>query len=312
VATADAGPPAGLGVDANITFIGDRDLTPYTGLQAYTGYGGWAYEYYIGTTGRSAELTTLAAHGRDKTCTGSVWTQGGNSWTIEYVDTNVIKFYSVTKSLTLPSGGGTMVNASGVCNDTGDIVYTSAEASTLSPFWNEADDEFNFVEWQARNGTIDVAYVLLGWNSVSAPDQTDWTAEMADVRTFLDQLIIDSPDVTYRIIGIQVPSPTGGLGANYLSNSPYSQYYGVLRSANNLNAAYQDLANESDYSSYVEFIGMMPQFDAEFNYPSAATPVNTRSAITELRGTNGLHPLTDGYEQIADSVFRKFVFDFLE
>ena len=36
---------------------------------------------------------------------------------------------------------------------------------------------------------------------------------------------------------------------------------------------------------------------------AAATPVNSQSAITVTRQNNGVHPATDGYEQIADTVW---------
>ena len=55
------------------------------------------------------------------------------------------------------------------------------------------------------------------------------------------------------------------------------------------------------------------QFDSEDNMPESGVPVNSRSAKTETRGANGVHPkMPDGYYQIADVVFRNFVASFCQ
>ena len=312
--TGSGGTPSGLSI-ADITFVGDRDMSTYTGTAAYTGNSGWSFERYIGDGVVPGELVTLVNHGRTNTCTGSTWTQDSNTWKIVYVDTDIIKLEGPVGE-TLPAGGGTLVNAAGTCNDTGDIVYTSSVVTTTTPFWDEGvADEFEFLTWQTRNvasGTLDAMYVLLGWNNIGSRNRTDWTAYMLQVRTFLNKLHSDIPGCIVRIIGIQGPSPTGGLGANYDSDFVAGQYYPLLRSANNLNAAYQALANEDAYSTWVEFIGIMPQFDSEYNMQMAEVDVNTRNSATELLGTNGLHPANEGYDQIADAVYREFIATFLE
>jgi len=40
--------------------------------------------------------------------------------------------------------------------------------------------------------------------------------------------------------------------------------------------------------------------------------VNSRNSTTEVRGTNGIHPATSGYYQIADAVYRDFVRTFCQ
>ena len=46
--------------------------------------------------------------------------------------------------------------------------------------------------------------------------------------------------------------------------------------------------------------------------PETDAPVNTRSTKTEKRGTNGVHPATEGHLQIADVVYRNFVANFCQ
>ena len=67
---------------------------------------------------------------------------------------------------------------------------------------------------------------------------------------------------------------------------------------------------EPEYREFVEFINISGQFDCEYNMPSASKSVNTRSKVTELVGTNGLHPLSEGYLQVADAVYRNVIKEF--
>ena len=108
-------------------------------------------------------------------------------------------------------------------------------------------------------------------------------------------------------MGLCVPSVTGGTGANYGAQLPYSDAYGITRFVFALNQAYEKLAHEEQYCDFVEFIQVSGQFDSDYNYPMAEKPVNTRSTRTELIGTNGVHPTLEGYMQIADAAFRNMV-----
>jgi hypothetical protein len=113
-----------------------------------------------------------------------------------------------------------------------------------------------------------------------------------------------------RILGIQVPSPTGGLGANYGATGGYANYYKLIRTVHGLNLAYQNVCAESEYLSFARYIGVAAQFDSEWNHPMADTSVNSRNATKEKLGDNGVHPTTEGYYQIADAAFRDAVRSF--
>ena len=78
------------------------------------------------------------------------------------------------------------------------------------------------------------------------------------------------------------------------------------------NLAYEAWCLEDAYKDFMEFINIAGQFDCEYNMPSAPKPVNTRSKVTELVGTNGLHPLPEGYLQVADAVYRNVIKEFCQ
>jgi hypothetical protein len=54
------------------------------------------------------------------------------------------------------------------------------------------------------------------------------------------------------------------------------------------------------------------QFDSDYNMPHAHKCVNTRSSETEIVGTNGVHPMVEGYYQIADAVYRNMIKEFCQ
>lgn len=154
------------------------------------------------------------------------------------------------------------------------------------------------------DGRIDIVYVLLGWNSLS-PLGKDLSAVLTSLRTFARRLHTDFPSARLRLMGLQMPSVTGGTGLSYGSAPDgYADAHGLTLQAHRLNEAYASLAASSEFSPYVSYVEIAAQFDADYSMPWQDTPVNTRCDLTERRGTNGVHPCTSGYLQIADAVFR--------
>jgi len=126
-------------------------------------------------------------------------------------------------------------------------------------------------------------------------------------KVFVDALHKQYPNAKIKIMGLELPSVTGGTGASYGAELPYCDEYGLTKFVFELNRCYEAWANEEKYRDFLEFINVSGQFDSENNFPYTEKPVNVRSKVTEKIGTNGLHPLKEGYFQIADAVYRNMV-----
>jgi hypothetical protein len=306
--TQTGGTPAGLGY-GNINFIGDIAMPGFT-TQGYDAYGGWAYSTYTDTA-NTAGHTLTGTFDKDNTDAGALYTDGTNQWQIIYAKSGTILkigTYGGAGSATLASSG-TLTWVSGGTHHT-NILYTAATNEPISPLWDSTNSRFDFTALTSRVGAsgIDAVYVLLSWNNIFTPNMTTFTY-LNNTQTFLNQLHADYPNAIVRLIGVEVPSVSGGLGANY-GTAADAEYYGMLKTVNNNNIALQNLVNQSTYSSWVKFISIASQFDSENNMSQSLAPVNVRNASTEQRGTNGVHPATSGYYQIADAVFREFIATF--
>jgi hypothetical protein len=302
--TQTGGTPAGLGY-GNINFIGDIALPGYT-TQGYDAWGGWAYSTYIDTANTSGHTLT-GTFDKDSTDAVSTYTDGSNQWSIIYAKSgNILKIgtYGGAGSATLASS--TLTWVSGGMHHS-NIVYSAATNEPISPFWDATGSKIDFTAFTSRVGAsgIDAVYVLLSWNSIFTSNLSTFSY-LTQTQTFLNQLHTDYPNAVVRLMGVEIPSMNGGLGANY-GGAGDAEYYGMVRTVNSNNIALQQLADQPAYSSWVKFIAVAPQFDSENNMSQSLTPVNTRNAATEYRGTNGVHPATAGYYQIADAAYREFV-----
>ncbi len=154
--------------------------------------------------------------------------------------------------------------------------------------------------------------MLLSWNGQTS-FRTDFSKTLDNTKILFDHIHTIFPEAKIKLMGIQLPSLNGGMGANYgAGGTGYGDTYGMVNTVFNMNRVYQELANEPGYRDYVEFINIAAQFDSEHNMPEREVPVNSRSSKKEWRGSNGVHPATAGYYQIADAVFRNLVANFCQ
>lgn len=304
--TQSGGVPTGNGY-TNITFIGNQSMSAYP-AQKYIGYGGWTWDSYLGTTPNTAAWVACPGHGKDTTDQKSVYKDAnGNQWQIETIQTTQVKM--------IPSGGATSYSMPAAPNTltwvmggthTGAISYTAATPDSSTPFWNGSQFSFSGFCSNAGYTNIDIVYVLLGWNGLAGPNKpnaSDHANQTVKAQQFINQLHADYPNVQVRILGIEVPSVNGGLAANYGATGTYANYYNLLRSVNGLRLGYQTLTT----NSFVKYIDVAAVFDSENNMQQTTTAVNSRNATTESRGSNGVHPASQGYLQIADAAWRDFI-----
>ena len=219
--------------------------------------------------------------------------ENGTRWKIETIETERIKMIRTSGSTNMPTSG-TLTHISGG-TDTTDIVFTSFELASGNPFWNETTETVDFKAYAAKLGAsaIDCCCVLLGWNS------STWTEEKTktSVKTFINSLLAAFPDCKIALLGLEIPS-LDGCGVNYGCSW---NWFDKAKYVFDLNDWYAEIAEEYDNVNFVNIAG---QFDTENNMITGTRQVNVRNTKTETYQTNGVHPDTSGYNQIADAVFR--------
>ena len=296
------GNPEGLGLE-KLHFVGKMRTSNGTG---YYGEGGWRWNHYVTEGSRAFRFFVTNVN---LLSIGSQYNHNGSTFTIKEINVtegsgNIL--CSVVGANN-PQSSGVLTKASG--NGDASISFSSCVRVPTNPLWDATNNKMSFIPYanEYADGQLDVVYVLLGWNDVHR-EAYPYPTMMADCKTFIDTLHKEFPNAKVKLMGLQVCSINGGMGANYgATGSGYADTFGTIRKLMDLNQAYKDLAESSAYSSFVEYVDIASQFDSENNMPSAETKVNTRSSLTERRGTNGVHPSTDGYMQIADVVYRNII-----
>lgn len=300
--TQSGGSPAANGL-SNIEFVGAKEKDG----AGYFGEGGWTWDSY---TTKGGNAYRFQVNNVSSLSVGSRYTNNGNTFTIleiNITDGSGNILCSVSSLTPAPSESGTLIKSSG----TGDnnITFTSYSQDSANPLWDSSANKMTFIPYANKyaNGNIDIVYTLLSWNG-QTPGKEDFSDVTAKIKIFADTLHTEFPNAKLKIMGIQVPSVNGGMGANYgATGTSYSDGYGMVVTALNQNKAYQDFANSEGYKDFVEFVNVSAEFDTEYNMPYSEVNVNTRSTTKEKRGTNGVHPSNEGYMQIADVVYRNMM-----
>ena len=184
--------------------------------------------------------------------------------------------------------------------------------SSGSPFYNEATNELDFDSYceNIDAETIDIAVVLLGWNSILSGN-VDVNIEKG--KEFVNALHSSFPNCKVIISGLQMPSEDGygyAYGINSNGNSLLA-YHELKSKVVELNAKYEEWCMEDNYKSFMHFSQLSGQFDMENAYPYINVPVNTRYTNTEKRPIDGIHPSSIGdnsvgvgKHMIADAMYR--------
>ena len=299
--TGDGGNPVGNGLP-NIAFCGSKNADGV----GYFGAGGWAWSDYI-TKGKAA--VRFQVTGVNSLSIDAKYVNNGITYTIREInvtggDGSILCAYTGSGT---PETSGILTKISGDGDST--VTFISYSSDSQNPLWDYENNKMTFIPYANKycNGKIDYVYTLLSWNGLS-PWKTDFDTIKGYVRIFADTLHSEFPQARLKVLGIQVNSINGGMGANYgATGTSYADTYGNVVIVLNLNKAYQEVANEDAYRDFVEFVNVSSQFDSENNMPQAYKSVNTRSYLKEYVGTNGVHPSMEGYYQIADVVYRNIV-----
>lgn len=287
--TGNGGTPAGDGL-SNVTYIGTCEKD---GVK-FESYGGWTFDSYNRESKSDSCAWITCSHSKTGDDQHSMYSDAnGAVWKIETIEASRLKTIRVSGSTPMPESGTLTYVSGGV--DHSDITFTSSEAAAGNPFWNEATGSVDFAEYARKVGasSIDYCYVLLGWNAADLEDHQ----LKSSASTFIGNLLSSFPNCKIALMGLEVPSPDG-LGVNYGCSW---NYVDKLRTVFRFNRVYESLADEYEN---VHFVNIAGQFDTENNMQESTRQVNARNATTETYQTNGIHPATSGYNQIADAVYR--------
>lgn len=303
--TATDGDPKGLGFK-NINFIG----TCKKENTGYEGYGGWLWKTFTETG--NTNMWVYTDYNMDAEDQHSIWMdENGNEWKLETLDIRRLKFLPYGNNTGVRPESGKLTHVANAIH-TDDIIFTSSEYEKCSPYYDEKTDSISFKAYCERNGfdKIDAMYVMLGMNGLLdvKGDILDYCPDVVrQAKDVADLLHKDYPDAKLKVMGIIMPATTGGVGWNYGAVMPYCDGYNLRRFVLRLNELFNEWAKEDGYSNFVEYINTSGQFDCDNNFPEVEKPVNARSKKTEMISVNGLHPIEEGYMQIADAAFRNMV-----
>ena len=180
-----------------------------------------------------------------------------------------------------------------------------------NPFYNSVEDKIDFKYHAAKfaNPGADIVAVLLTWNGANPTSDFNFTSSisnnMSNAAKLLKKIHEDFPLAKIICLGIQISSLNGGTGESYGATGGYSDPYATAFYAFDYNKALEELVTNEEFGQYCYYVDIKGQFDSEYNMPSKEVPVNNRNdSVTELVGSNGVHPTTQGYYQIGDAFYR--------
>ena len=307
-----------------INTYGAKTSTVNTYTVKHEGYGGWAWNSFMAAEGTKSTVngifvTLPSNHGYNlNTVQKSIWTDNnGKLWELENLESNTkIKFNRGAGNNATQAS--TALPTSLTCSSLGLSLSTFAATwESGNPFYDVDNGRVDFAYHARKYGyqSADIAACLLSWNlgGGDAYGYFDFTERIEDIienqaKPLVRQLHSDMPNTKLIIMGLQLSSITGGMGANYGANGGYHDAWGAMMFAFDYDKALEDLCNDDEFKSYCYYVDTKGQFDTEYMMPWAEHPVNTRlTSTTEMRGTNGVHPTSAGYYQIGDAFFRKLV-----
>ena len=283
------GTPSGHGLN-NIAFVGN--MTQEGWLAHWCGYGGWTWSSY---TSAGLKCFRFIIPSFTSLEIGSVYTNNGYQYTVAEVNPDGDMLFTTSSFDNVPEASGILTKVSG--NGDATLTFTSATKESTNPLWDADNNKMSFIPYanQYCNGQIDVVMTQLGWNGMVSAYQTDFSSVESQVKQFADCLHSEFPNAKLKILGLALPSQNGACGSTYaLTTVPYSDTYGLTVNVININKLYQQIANESGYSDFVEYIPVAQQFDAENSYPVNVRLKNNRLIIKPFAA--------DGYYQIGDIV----------
>jgi hypothetical protein len=315
--TLNTGTPAADGL-THINFVGRKELAAASGVRPMPvnveATGGWTWATFF----TPQDAVRLTVSGVTSINIGDVYTyQNGNGQTVNVsvAEVNItgtsgnIRFiYSYdTQGKGVPaaaSGEITRVSGSGDVT----ISYSAAYEETYCPFYDEATGEPDFSHYaqQYCNGQIDVVIFNLGTINYALVGKESLANILANMKTLIDALHADFPNCKVIIAPGMGYNTHYGIEYNYNADSKLKSW-GSLFAQFRYAKAVEDFIGGNNYKDWCYLSDTIAETDSEHVFPTSTKPVNTRMSETEIIGTNGAHPLLQGYQMVADAIYRAFV-----
>ncbi|EPZ9280852.1 hypothetical protein HBM09_004264 [Vibrio parahaemolyticus] len=284
------------------TFVGSVGTHP----KRYEAFGGWKFQSFA--TGGN-ESYRFFVSGVGSIGIDDKYTHNGSSFKITEVNVTdgVGNINAVRVSgFNSPESSGTLTKSLG----TGDasISFDSFRYESGNKLWNPVKGELdieNYREIIGLNEKIDIVTFQLGVNDVGIGDSLHSDEKITEIVNYAKAIIEafkkDNP-ATKFLIGL--PTTGGntkdGYGINYGAN--YSKYHYELNIFN-LRSALMNAFDNGAYGQNVQIGCTGISIDRYYGYGRGKQSIAARiPELTDVH-TNAVHPITPGYEQIADAFF---------
>ena len=312
----EGGAPEGLGFGDAVKFVGTNIPKNHPEV-ATEAYGGWHLGSFL--SNKPGAIWAKCNNNLSLENQHSLWKdENGAIWQLETLQVDYLKFNRYMDHDSPVPMVPPLVHYQNAV-DTDPIYFEKCSTCKASPFMDPDTGLLDIASYCKRNNIekIDAIYIYCYLNGLASQQARSLSrTEYAKVVVGRAKELISKfkevfPELQVKIMSPNVSSLNGGMGHSYGCRSPLSDWYEIMYYGNELQLAYQQMAEEDGWKDFVEVINIAGQFDSENAFPSKPKPVNTRSEVTEIIGTNGVHPTINGYLQIGDAVYRSVVASFM-
>jgi lysophospholipase L1-like esterase len=286
-----------------VSLIGTRGA----GSNKHEGRGGWRVDDFA-TAGRTFYQFTVSGVTTVPAINSTEYTNNGSTFKVQEVSitggAGTITCERTSGS-NAPSASGTLTKSNAGAGDSS-ISFSASTTVSGNPFW--ISGALNFPQYLVNNSlaTPDWVFIMLGTNDVfSATSDSAVTTAAASSFDNLDLLIasIKAAGAGVKVALMTPPPPSASqdaFGHDYAVGQTRWRFKRNIMFYNQaLIARYRGKEADRVYICPVH-----TNLDTVNNMSVAASaPVNSRSSVSVQRQNNGVHPATEGYKQIADSVW---------
>jgi lysophospholipase L1-like esterase len=275
-----------------------------TGLNKHEGRGGWGINSYT-TAGPTYWAFTVSGVTVTPLINATEYTNNGTTFRVQSVNLTGgagTIVCSVQSGSNAPTASGTLTKSNAVAGDA-TIAFSASASQPGNPFW--ISGAVNYAQYLVNNSLVtpDFVAIMLGINDVFAQTSDANATSTATTRlNQLDTLIasIKAVNGTIKVLLMIPPPPAGqdAFGKNYLvGETAWRHKRNIVLWAQSMIAKYS-----GQEANRIYLVPTNVAIDTVNNYPTETVAINSRNTNTMVRQSNGVHPDTSGYQQIADAL----------